>query len=51
LAEGAVRNVQGGRLRRLASIAKLSPHDCRHYWATTAMRAGTDIKALQDAGG
>lgn len=29
----------------------LSPHDCRHYWATYAIKAGTDIKALQDAGG
>jgi integrase len=29
----------------------LSPHDCRHYWATAATRAGTPIKALQDAGG
>jgi integrase len=29
----------------------LSPHDLRHYWATSAIRAGTDIKSLQDAGG
>jgi integrase len=29
----------------------LSPHDCRHYWATAATRNGTPIKALQDAGG
>lgn len=29
----------------------LSAHDCRHYWSTSAVKAGTDIKALQDAGG
>ena len=32
-------------------LATLSPHDCRHYWATMAFRAGADIKAVQDAGG
>lgn len=30
---------------------KLSPHDCRHAWATWATEAGTPLKALQDAGG
>jgi integrase len=39
--------VLGARL----NLAGLSAHDCRHYWATAAVRAGTDIKALQDAGG
>jgi integrase len=34
-----------------AGLAGLSPHDCRHYWATTATRNGTDIRALQEAGG
>lgn len=34
-----------------AGIAGLSPHDCRHAWATLASRNGTPIKALQDAGG
>lgn len=29
----------------------LSPHDCRHYWATQAARAGTPMDRLQDAGG
>ncbi len=29
----------------------LSAHDCRHYWATAAVKGGTDIKSLQDAGG
>ena len=32
-------------------VTNLSPHDCRHYWATDAVRNGTDIKSLQDAGG
>ena len=32
-------------------IHQLSAHDGRHTWATFATRAGTDIKALQDAGG
>lgn len=29
----------------------LSAHDLRHYWATSAARAGTDPFALQEAGG
>ena len=29
----------------------LSAHDCRHYWATSAVKGGTDIRSLQDAGG
>jgi len=29
----------------------LSPHDCRHYWATDAARNGTDPFRLQEAGG
>lgn len=32
-------------------IERLSAHDCRHYWATSAVKGGTDIKSLQDAGG
>jgi integrase len=32
-------------------VKGLSPHDCRHYYATDAIRNGTDIKSLQDAGG
>jgi integrase len=38
-------------LGEAVGIPKLSPHDCRHYWATAAIRGGTDIKSLQDAGG
>ena len=29
----------------------LSPHDCRHYWASTAAAAGTGVFSLRDAGG
>ncbi len=32
-------------------IEGLSPHDCRHYWATRAAAQGTDPFALRDAGG
>jgi integrase len=34
-----------------AGLTSLSPHDCRHYWATVLSRKGTQIRALQDAGG
>jgi len=32
-------------------VAGLSAHDCRHYWATSAARHGTDPFVLQEAGG
>jgi integrase len=32
-------------------IDNLSAHDCRHYWATSATRHGTDPFVLQEAGG
>lgn len=32
-------------------IIHLSAHDCRHYWATTAAKNGTDPFILQEAGG
>jgi integrase len=32
-------------------IESLSAHDCRHYWATSAARHGTDPFVLQEAGG
>jgi site-specific recombinase XerC len=35
----------------LLGLPNLRAHDCRHYWATAAIRSGTDIKALQTAGG
>lgn len=31
--------------------AGLSPHDCRHYWATNAANSGTGVFNLRDAGG
>ena len=39
------------QLGKAIGIKGLSPHDCRHYYATDAIRNGTDIKSLQDAGG
>jgi integrase len=38
-------------LGKKLEIAGLSAHDCRHYWATQAARAGTDPFRLQEAGG
>jgi integrase len=32
-------------------VAGLSPHDCRHFWATSASEAGTDLENLKQAGG
>ncbi|HEU4329070.1 MAG TPA: site-specific integrase, partial [Roseiflexaceae bacterium] len=32
-------------------LARLSPHDLRHAWATAATRAGTATRDLQEAGG
>lgn len=32
-------------------VENLSAHDCRHYWATSAARHGTDPFVLQEAGG
>lgn len=40
-----------GQLGAAIGLKGLSPHDCRHAWATFATRAGTPTKALQDAGG
>ena len=38
-------------LGRHAGIERLSPHDCRHYWATFEARNNTAIDRLMDAGG
>ncbi len=38
-------------LGKALGIAGLSAHDCRHYWATSAARHGTDPFSLQQAGG
>ncbi len=35
----------------LAGISGLSPHDCRHSWATRAARHGTPLERLKQAGG
>lgn len=40
-----------GYLGEKLGIYGLSAHDCRHYWATSAARHGTDPFALQEAGG
>ncbi len=32
-------------------LVGLSAHDARHYWVDSAIKGGTDIKSLQDAGG
>lgn len=32
-------------------LAKVSPHDLRHAWATDMLRSGTDIKSMMSAGG
>lgn len=39
------------KLGERCGLSGLSAHDCRHYWATSAIKGGTDIKSLQDAGG
>ncbi len=38
-------------LGEAVGIEGLSAHDCRHYWATAAVRNGTQLDRLQDAGG
>jgi integrase len=32
-------------------VSGLSAHDCRHFWATSAAKYGTDPFVLQEAGG
>jgi integrase len=39
------------QLGQVVGVATLSPHDCRHRWATRAAQAGTPITDLRDAGG
>jgi integrase len=38
-------------LGKRLGITAFSAHDCRHYWATSAVRGGTDTRSLQQAGG
>lgn len=44
-------NRRVGDLGAVLGIERLSPHDCRHFFATAAVRGGTSITALQEAGG
>lgn len=46
---GVAQRVQ--QLGERIGVEHLSPHDCRHYWATSAARNGTPIDRLQEAGG
>jgi integrase len=38
-------------LGEVVGLQGLSAHDCRHYWATQAVRNNTPIDRLQEAGG
>ena len=38
-------------LGKAVGIENLSPHDCRHYWATSAARRKTPLDRLKQAGG
>ncbi len=52
--EGMTRFGIAQRVRQLGdriNLDHLSPHDLRHYWATSAARNKTPIDRLQDAGG
>lgn len=40
-----------GFLGEKIGVMGLSAHDCRHFWATSAARHGTDPFILQEAGG
>lgn len=44
-------NGRVGTLGEAIGVEGLSPHDCRHSWATRAARKGTDPFSLQEAGG
>ena len=54
LFEGLTTRAMAMRVTKLArsiGIDGFSPHDCRHYFAEDALRNGTDLKTLMDAGG
>jgi integrase len=40
-----------GALGEAIGLDGLSAHDCRHYWATRAIRKGTNPFSLLQAGG
>ncbi len=51
---GMTERAVTGRVRLLGAqvgVAGLSAHDCRHFWATHAVRQGTDAFAFKEAGG
>lgn len=53
-AQGMTERALTDRVRTMGAavgLAGLSAHDCRHYWATAAVRNGTALDRLQDAGG
>jgi len=50
MSENAIRR-RVKTIGQRAGIDSLSPHDCRHSWATRAARSGTDPFTLQEAGG
>ena len=45
-----VRKVWNNVIKR-AGIKKLSPHSCRHGFATTMLQKGIDVKTVADRGG
>lgn len=56
LVGGMSKSAINQRIRALAkrmgvTRLTLSPHDCRHFWATSATEAGTDLESLKQAGG
>jgi integrase len=44
-------NQRVGTLGKQIGVEHLSPHDCRHFWANSAVEAGTDLEQLKQAGG
>lgn len=44
-------NQRGRALGEHIGVENLSPHDCRHFWASSASEAGTDLEQLKQAGG
>ncbi|MEO9827496.1 MAG: site-specific integrase [Paracoccaceae bacterium] len=49
-ARDSVRQVWDNVIRR-ASIDRLTPHSCRHGFATTLLRRGIDVKTVANLGG
>ncbi len=47
----AAINLRVRTLGERVGVEHLSPHDCRHFWASSASEAGTDLESLKQAGG